>query len=123
MNTIKVHSFGTTGEAYDACQCDENIKNGDVLLIAPECVVGLAWTWPFAISKRRGHLHTLKDPLTTENMQGLATDLGIEYRDLVDRVMVALALADHADITAEEQQVPAFVYNESEMFPFGGTKD
>ncbi|RWM86479.1 MAG: hypothetical protein EOR84_30670 [Mesorhizobium sp.] len=61
MNKIQIHFFDSTGEAYDATQCDENIKNGDVLVIEPEQVVGLADTWPVAVTKNAGHLHSLSD--------------------------------------------------------------
>ncbi|MDR3529109.1 MAG: hypothetical protein P4L90_00930 [Rhodopila sp.] len=38
----RLHGFATTGNAYDACQCDEAITTGDTLIILPEGVVGLA---------------------------------------------------------------------------------
>ncbi|TPL42589.1 hypothetical protein [Mesorhizobium sp. B2-4-5] len=61
FDTIKVHFFDSTGEAYDATQCDETIQNGDVLIIPDEKVVGLADTWPVAVTKQAGHLHSLAD--------------------------------------------------------------
>ncbi|RWN60188.1 hypothetical protein [Mesorhizobium sp.] len=61
MNTIRVHFFDSTGEAYDATQCDETIKNGDVLVIESEKVVGLADTWPVAVTEHSGNLHVLGD--------------------------------------------------------------
>lgn len=64
------HHFGSTGEAYDACQCDENIKDGDLLIIEPEQVVGIAWTWPIAVTAQCGVLHTLKPDGTFENFEG-----------------------------------------------------
>jgi len=51
-------SFQSTGAAYDACQCDDTIKNGDVLHCEREGVVGLAWTWPVAVTVEYGALHT-----------------------------------------------------------------
>ena len=56
---MKTHSFNTTVEAYDACQCDENIHMGDLLLIPSENVVGIAHTWPFAVSEECGALHEI----------------------------------------------------------------
>lgn len=56
--TNTVHTFETTGEAYDACQCDDAIHNGDVLLIPSEGVVGIADTWPVAVTFEAGKLHT-----------------------------------------------------------------
>jgi hypothetical protein len=58
---MTIHIFESTGEAYDACQCDENIKTGDTLVIVPEGVVGLAWAWPVAVTERHGHFHTVED--------------------------------------------------------------
>jgi hypothetical protein len=54
-----VHKFGSTGEAYDACQCDDGIEDGDVLVIEKEGVVGVADTWPVAVTAKSGALHGL----------------------------------------------------------------
>ena len=56
-----IHKFESTGEAYGACQCDERINKGDVLVIIPEGVVGIAHTWPFAITTEAGKLHKMAD--------------------------------------------------------------
>lgn len=53
-----IHTFDSTGEAYDACQCDESIKNGDILHVPSEGVVGVADTWPVAVTIAFGKLHT-----------------------------------------------------------------
>ena len=55
----KVHAFESTGEAYDACQCNEEIKNGDILVVSSEQVIGIACTWPFAITENNGSFHTI----------------------------------------------------------------
>lgn len=55
------HHFDTTQEAYDACQCDDNVRDGDILVIASERVVGIAATWPFAVTDQHGELHRAKD--------------------------------------------------------------
>ena len=57
---MNIHRFESTGDAYDACQCDEKIKDGDVLLIESEGVVGLAHTWPYAVTLNLGKLHGVK---------------------------------------------------------------
>lgn len=56
------HTFSDTGEAYDACQCDDAIKTGDLLVIDREHVVGIADTWPVAVTPNAGALHALIDP-------------------------------------------------------------
>lgn len=55
MTTI--HTFESTGEAYDAVQCSDQIKKGDLLLVQSEKVVGIAYTWPFAVTLEHGSLH------------------------------------------------------------------
>lgn len=59
-----VHEFDTTADAYDACQCDEYITMGDILLIASERVVGIAATWPMAVTPNAGALHTIDSNLS-----------------------------------------------------------
>ena len=59
MQTI--HKFDTTGEAYNAVQFDQEIKNGDFLFVPSEQVLGIAYTWPFALTKNHGALHTVED--------------------------------------------------------------
>jgi hypothetical protein len=58
---VRAHIFDSTGEAYDATQYDEDIKKGDLLLIAKEKVVGIADTWPIAVTKENGKLHAILD--------------------------------------------------------------
>jgi hypothetical protein len=75
-----VHEYDTTEDAYGACQCDESVKNGDILHIPEEKVVGMADTWPMAITKEYGALHTatpgkLKEVLTEPY---LGSCLGLE---------------------------------------------
>lgn len=52
-----VHTFDSTGQAYNECQTNENIKTGDILHIPSEGVVGMADTWPVAVTKNSGELH------------------------------------------------------------------
>lgn len=73
---MRIHLFESTGEAYDACQCDEDIKDGDVLVIESERVVGVADTWPFAVTVAHGNLHVLKDGI--EKLEKEALNVGRE---------------------------------------------
>ena len=110
MNT---HRFDGTGDAYDACQCDEDIKTGDTLVIEePDwrggftgydedgfkvyanadnpiaiTVVGLAWAWPLAVTVERGELHTIEDSL--DAYERVIADAGITC----DQIKVALDAA------------------------------
>jgi hypothetical protein len=70
----RTHYFDSTGEAYDACQCDEKISTGDALVIESEQIVGLAYTWPVAITEAYGVLHTV-----------LSGNKLSELTDIVDR--------------------------------------
>lgn len=54
-----VHTFDSTGEAYDASQTRDDIKDGDVLSVPSEKVVGiLCEAWPVAVTKERGAFHS-----------------------------------------------------------------
>ncbi len=86
-----VHLFNSTGEAYDATQCSEEVRDGHILLIPSEQVVGLAHTWPVAITKSFGKLHTFANnqrsvalqpfmPQQLNNAMDLAQALGYELR-------------------------------------------
>ena len=57
MTHVIAHIFSNTGEAYDATQCSDLVRTGDLLLIPSERVVGVAYTWPFAVTVERGALH------------------------------------------------------------------
>ena len=55
-----VHTFGSTGEAYNRTQTDDKIKNGDTLHVPSEGVVGyLHDAWPTAVTKAHGEFHQL----------------------------------------------------------------
>lgn len=54
----KTHYFDSSGDAYDETQCSDEIKNGDLLVIKAERIVAIADTWPFAVTKEYGKLHT-----------------------------------------------------------------
>jgi hypothetical protein len=52
---MTVHRFKSTESAYDATQCDVDVKKGDILVIGN--IIGVADTWPFAVTKEHGQLH------------------------------------------------------------------
>lgn len=53
-----VHRFDSTREAYDATQCREDIRDGDLLVVASEQVVGLLdEAWPVAFTEAHGEFH------------------------------------------------------------------
>jgi hypothetical protein len=52
---MTIHRFESTERAYDATQCDPDIKTGDILVIGN--IIGVADTWPFVVTKESGQLH------------------------------------------------------------------
>ena len=87
----RLHALPTTGNAYDACQTDEGIATGDTLVVLAEGVVGIAWTWPLAVTASAGNLHSAKhDPDATVDQ--LATDFGMQTEDIAFAVAMARAL-------------------------------
>ena len=61
MTAATLHTFGSTGDAYDQTQCNPALRAGDTLLIPSEQVVGLAWTWPIAVTVQAGNLHEMAE--------------------------------------------------------------
>jgi hypothetical protein len=58
---MQVHTHDSTQDAYDACQTEDTHKDGDILHIPSEGVVGLVDTWPLAVTVAHGELHTIRD--------------------------------------------------------------
>ena len=56
----KIHHFDSTVAAYAATQSDDQVNEGDVLIIESEKIVGLASTWPVAVTELSGELHHLE---------------------------------------------------------------
>jgi len=54
---MRAHVFRSTREAYDATQSSEDVRAGDLLIVASEKVIGVAYAWPFAITHEHGVLH------------------------------------------------------------------
>ena len=73
-----VHAHYSTGGAYDACQTRDDHKDGDVLLIEDEQVVGLVGTWPCAVTKKDGKLHQAKPNHRTDDV---LVGIKVQYGD------------------------------------------
>jgi len=78
FETRRHHAFASTGNAYDASQCDEAIRTGDTLIVLAEQVVAIAMTWPFAVTETSGALHALSAPKPGEDLAALARSLHVE---------------------------------------------
>ncbi|MFF8283293.1 hypothetical protein ACF06W_11290 [Streptomyces albus] len=100
-----VWTFYSTGEAYGAVQCRDEIRDGDVLVIEREQVVGIAHTWPFALTEKYGDLHTLKehlDPRTWEDGK-YAPGVVVAEREAA-RLGVRLTRADAAATESADER-------------------
>lgn len=89
FTTRRHHTFASTGNAYDAVQCDEAISTGDTLVVLTEEVVGVAMTWPFAVTKAHGHLHALSAPREDETLADLARSLHVRAADFEHAAEIA----------------------------------
>ncbi len=96
-----VHHFETTGDAYDATQCRDEIRGGDVLFIWPAGVIGIAHTWPFAVTPEYGHLHQTMDGAET-----YAVGLDAEEKTNVYSAGVRLARGIIAETGVEDLMFP-----------------
>ncbi|MDX3019995.1 hypothetical protein [Streptomyces acidiscabies] len=91
----QVWTFYSTGEAYGACQCSEEIHDGDVLVIDREKVIGIADTWPLALTEAFGDLHTLKPALRTYRNGAYVASIPVAEREAA-RLGVPLTSVDAA---------------------------
>lgn len=67
----KVHHFTDSSTAYDVCMSSENVKDGDVLLIASEGVIGvLTNAHPVALTEAHGELHPMVPRYKIREMNG-----------------------------------------------------
>lgn len=87
----RVHVFETSGNAYDGVQTDDRIATGDLLLVMDEGVVGVAMTWPFAVTAEAGHLHQVA-PKREDTFDQLATSLGVEPAAMMRAISLARQL-------------------------------
>lgn len=79
----RVHHFTSTRLAYDACFDDPHVREGDVLVIAREQIVGLASSDPIAVTTGHGY-KTIRLPETRRPSAAGVRDV------------VLAALSDHA---------------------------
>ena len=92
FETRRHHAFASTGNAYDATQCDEAIRTGDTLVVLGEGVVGIAMTWPFAVTAVCGNLHAVSAARSGEGLDQLAAALHVRSEDFRHAADVARRL-------------------------------
>lgn len=68
----RFHFFEYTGEAYDASQTRDDIKDGDILVATEERVVGIMVSaWPTAVGRvNPGEFHVLGEGFYWETLEG-----------------------------------------------------
>lgn len=67
----KVHHFTDSSTAYDVCMSSDDVKDGDVLLIASEGVIGvLTNAHPVALTEAHGELHPMVPRYKIREMNG-----------------------------------------------------
>ena len=100
---ITIHNFESTSDAYAAVNTDDDVHDGDVLVVESEHVVGVAvQAWPTAVTVEHGAFHTLNDAARWDAL-GAADEvvhdgkLVVAARPAIDYSAsrdVALAIAD-----------------------------
>jgi hypothetical protein len=68
--------FASSGNAYDATQTDAAISRGAILPIASERIVGLADTWPNAVTQAHG----VNRPANGDRDRRAIGDRGVDAR-------------------------------------------
>lgn len=87
-NESTIHTFPDSRDAYDATQTGQwyddgtdsyvEVKDGDILVIPTEGVVGLCTTWPVAVTQNSGKLHAMKSEYATPEDIAEVTKLPLE---------------------------------------------
>jgi hypothetical protein len=69
---VHVHEFPDGGEAYDASQCEDEIRDGDVLLVTGQGAGVLVQAWPTLVVGEVEAFHTFAEgggsPYTWDNL-------------------------------------------------------
>jgi hypothetical protein len=104
----RVHTFGDTGTAYDSSQCRDDIHDGDVLVVAPEGVVGiLVGAWPVAVTQEAGHFHTAKDGWDWSAVQKIAhSSETVDYTASHTLALVEAAKLETPKLADDSSRVP-----------------
>jgi hypothetical protein len=92
FETRRHHAFASTGNAYDASQCDEAIKTGDTLIVLAEQVVAIAMTWPFRGDRDLRQTPCPVAPREGETLADLARSLHVSAADFQHAADIARRL-------------------------------
>jgi len=97
----RIHRFDSTGEAYDASQTDDSIRDGDILLVEAEHAVAiLTEAWPTATAEEFAgeHFHVLAADADWSSLQLTSG----ERRDY--SASLAKAMQATAELPADEPE-------------------
>jgi hypothetical protein len=97
IDGVRVWIFSNTADAYNATQCNEECKSGDILVIPTENVVGVSHVYPTALTKETGDLHGIADDYSFDWFTGSITKN--DYSDVANRVKDKNALRIAFEIT------------------------
>lgn len=87
---MKIHKFSSTGEAYDASQTHDDIRDGDVLSVESERAVAvLIEAWPVAISENTGEFHPPGATFDWDSVPTTASDY-TETKDYMESFKLAV---------------------------------
>ena len=79
---VSVHVFEDSGTAYDMAMCSDEVQPGDILYVPDDkqwnpvteqfesigAVIGVADTWPMAVTDNHGSFHTIAEGYTIETV-------------------------------------------------------
>jgi hypothetical protein len=102
----KIHTFESTGMAYDMSQCSDEIHDGDILSVPNERAVAvLIEAWPTAISENSGEFHALGDAETFDWAAVRTTESNYtETRDYSESFKLAVEELDRICWEAQEKK-------------------
>ncbi len=55
QHIASVFHFDSSGDAYDECMWNEDIKLGSIIVVAEERIVGVATAYPIAVTQLLNH--------------------------------------------------------------------
>jgi hypothetical protein len=109
-------SFTDSGDAYDACQCNEDLTTGTVLKVRDDSyygrvtgrdedgfrvrefsepisvtIIGLAWAWPIAVTIEAGEFHGIEED--TGAYARVIADAGFTREQIAEAVAIADSLS------------------------------
>ncbi len=76
-SALQVFTFESSGDAYDAAQCCDDIKTGAALIVESESAVALAWAWPVAVTAALSNFHALAND-TRDDAAATLKDMGVD---------------------------------------------